>query len=471
MSPRKKANESEQAAELEGGTATTNAATTASSRAGSFDILELNDLERGITPEDSEDVKWNYLSGALHTRKILTGVVSGIEPQENGNIFCAIDFEGIRVLIPGNEMFMDSWPEGTSPPIRYQIRLNRILGATIDFMLAGVDFVNRAAVGSRRAALMQRQARYYATERVKVGSRVACRVIGVGNNRITVEAIGVDVEIPASNLSWQWFSDVSDLYATGDLVVAKVMEIGKDEETGGYSAVLSVKAASENPDLPSLKKLVPGSNYYGVVTGVRDRVIFIRLQTGANAKTMTYRTREIPAKLDTVSFLVRSVDLEAGMAFGLVTRIIKKTFQIEVSAMQGSNNRNLQHCREVIRACLNTVEERGDTYVAIHKDEDTECVIIVSMIRTQPILSVIVADKILFAEGNEQDMYRTANELNSESVTGWHTIVLTNHSSIYMYRQCLWITEALSADYLTEILCDCITEYKFGRSQLTPPIN
>ena len=47
----------------------------------------------------------------------------------------AIDFEGIRVLIPGNEMFMDSWPEGTSPPIRYQIRLNRILGATIDFSL------------------------------------------------------------------------------------------------------------------------------------------------------------------------------------------------------------------------------------------------------------------------------------------------------------------------------------------------
>ena len=56
MSPRKKANESEQAAELEGGTATPSAATAASSRAGSFDILELNDLERGITPEDSEDV-------------------------------------------------------------------------------------------------------------------------------------------------------------------------------------------------------------------------------------------------------------------------------------------------------------------------------------------------------------------------------------------------------------------------------
>lgn len=325
MPPRKKVVEAEQAPEQE---TTVNRApptsTPTRARVNSNDILELNDQERGITPEDSEDVKWNYLSGALHTHKILTGVVSGIETLENGNIVCAVDFEGLRILVPGNEMFMDSWPEGSPPPIRFQIRLNRMLGATIDIMLAGVDFVNRAAVGSRRSALKQRQARYYATSRVKVGSRVACRVIGVGNNRITVEAIGVDAEIPASSLSWQWFSDVSDLYAAGDLVVAKVMEIGQDEETGAYSVALSVKAASENPDLPALKKLVPGSNYYGVVTGIRERVIFIRLQTGANAKTMTYRTKEIPAKLDTVSFLVRSVDMEQGMAFGLVTRIIKK---------------------------------------------------------------------------------------------------------------------------------------------------
>ena len=321
MPPRKKIVESEQESMVNRAPPT---GTSPRSRVNSNDILELNDQERGITPEDSEDVKWNFLSGALHTHKILTGVVSGIETLENGNIVCAVDFEGIRILVPGNEMFMDSWPEGTAPPIRFQIRRNRRLGATIDIMLAGVDFFNRAAVGSRRAALKQRQARYYATNRVKVGSRIACRVIGVGNNRITVEAIGVDAEIPASSLSWQWFSDVSDLYAAGDLVVAKVMEVGQDEETGAYTVSLSVKAASENPDLPVLKKLVPGSNYYGVVTGVRERVIFIRLQTGANAKTMTYRTKEIPAKLDTVSFLVRSVDMEQGMAFGLVTRIIKK---------------------------------------------------------------------------------------------------------------------------------------------------
>lgn len=135
--------------------------------------------------------------------------------------------------------------------------------------------------------------------------------------------------------------------------------------------------------------------------------------------------------------------------------------------MKKNINRN---CRAVIRACLNIVEEKGDTYVAIHKDDDIECVVIVSMIRTYPILSVMVADKILFAEGNEPEMYRAANELNSESITGWHSIMLQNKDSIYMYRQCIWINERLDRDYLMDILCQCISEYKYGREHLATAI-
>lgn len=127
-----------------------------------------------------------------------------------------------------------------------------------------------------------------------------------------------------------------------------------------------------------------------------------------------------------------------------------------------------QHCRDVIRACLNIVEERGDTYVAIHKDDETECVVLVSMIRTYPIMSIIVADKILFAKEHEAEMYQAANELNAESIAGWHTIVLTDSNSIYMYRQCIWMNEMLSQDYLMDILCECIAEYRHGRARLTP---
>ncbi len=136
--------------------------------------------------------------------------------------------------------------------------------------------------------------------------------------------------------------------------------------------------------------------------------------------------------------------------------------------MTNPHAHTMQHCREVIKACLNIVEERGDTYVAIHKDEDTECVVLVSMIRSYRIMSVIVADKILFAKEHEADMYRSANELNSESIAGWHTLVLTDSNSIYMYRQCIWMSDTLSPDYLMDILCQCIAEYRYGRARLSP---
>ena len=293
-------------------------------RVYSDDILDITDQERGFMPEDTEDVKWNYLRGAMHRHLVLTGVVSGIENSDGANPIVVVNYEGIRILIPGHEMFMDDWPVNSEPPLNFRLRFGRILGATIDFIPSGVDIKNRAAVGSRREALKQRQLRYYASGRIKEGIRVACRVINVSGRRIIVEALGVDTVIPASELTWEWFADVSDLFATGDIVVARVQSILKDEETGQYSVRLSVKKAVENPDLANLRKLVPGSNYFGVITNVQDRMIYIRLQAGVNAKTKAYRTKELPSKLDTVSFLVRSVDEEVGMAFGVITRIIKR---------------------------------------------------------------------------------------------------------------------------------------------------
>lgn len=139
--------------------------------------------------------------------------------------------------------------------------------------------------------------------------------------------------------------------------------------------------------------------------------------------------------------------------------------------MTKSKRRINENCRSVIRACLNIVEENGDTYVAIHKDDDIECVVLVSIIRTYPILSVVVADKILFAQENADAMYRAANELNTESVTGWHSIMLSDSSNIYMYRQCIWANAQLNRDYLMEILLNCISEYKLGRAHLSTALH
>ena len=301
------------------------AASAAPRRQSSEDLLELNDQERGVTREDSEDAKWGYLAGAARRQQILTGIVStDISLTENGMPVVPIDFEGLCVKIPVREMVLSEWPDDAPIPKDVRIQIGRMLGATIDFIPAGVDIKNRAAIGSRKAAMLQRQKRYYASGRVKPGILMACRVLAVGNNTMTVEACGVDTEIYARNVSWQWFSDITDLYATGDLVVARVMDVGYNPEREVYSVSLSIKEASENPDRAALEKIVPNSNYFGVVTGVKDRVFFVRLQAGVNAKTKLYRSIDMPSRLDTVSFRVTGVDEESGIALGFITRIIKR---------------------------------------------------------------------------------------------------------------------------------------------------
>lgn len=301
------------------------AAPVAPRRQSSEDLLELNDQERGVTREDSEDAKWGYLAGAARRQQILTGIVSSdISPTENGMPVVPVDFEGLCVKIPVREMVLNEWADDAPIPRDVRIQIGRMLGATIDFIPAAVDIKNRAAVGSRKAAMLQRQKRYYASGRVKPGILMACRVLAVGNNTMTVEACGVDTEIYARNVSWQWFSDITDLYATGDLVVARVMDVSHNPDRDTYSVSLSIKEASENPDRAALEKIVPNSNYFGVVTGVKDRVFFVRLQAGVNAKTKLFRSIDMPSRLDTVSFRVTGVDEESGIALGFITRIIKR---------------------------------------------------------------------------------------------------------------------------------------------------
>lgn len=57
---------------------------------------------------------------------------------------------------------------------------------------------------------------------------------------------------------------------------------------------------------------------------MKDRVFFVRLQVGVNAKTKLYRSIDMPSRLDTVSFRVTGVDEENGIALGFITRIIKR---------------------------------------------------------------------------------------------------------------------------------------------------
>ena len=125
-----------------------------------------------------------------------------------------------------------------------------------------------------------------------------------------------------------------------------------------------------------------------------------------------------------------------------------------------------EHCRDVIQSCLNVVDKQGDTYVAIHKESDAECVVLVSLQRTRPLLGIIIADKIMISSENAPHLFRAANSLNSGSIAGWHCLQTTEQDQIYMYRQSVLMSMLLDADTLLELIQDSIGEYLRGRAYL-----
>lgn len=75
----------------------------------------------------------------------------------------------------------------------------------------------------------------------------------------------------------------------------------------------------------NLSKCKVQSTYAGVITNITQGTIYIRLHTGINA--IAYRCndrRRLPAKNDSVSFVVTRVDTEKRIALGLITKIIKQ---------------------------------------------------------------------------------------------------------------------------------------------------
>lgn len=122
------------------------------------------------------------------------------------------------------------------------------------------------------------------------------------------------------------------------------------------------------------------------------------------------------------------------------------------------------HCREVIFECLNIVEMYGDTFVSVHRDDDTECVILVTVMKSIPLLSIIIADELAFKERKDPELLLRLNAMNASSITGWHSAAFSDDSTLYMYRQCIWLSLNLCYEDLFRLLKQSISEYKKGKS-------
>lgn len=297
-------------------------------------ILTLEARANVETEESAADAAWHEIHNAYRTRRILTGMLGGIEQMDNGKTIAIVEYKGFRVVIPLKEMIFN-FPNNVSGDayaeliVRHHKLLSNMLGAEIDFVIKGIDSKNRSIVASRKEAMLKkRQVFYMNTDasgayRIFDGRIVQARVIAVTEKAIRIEAFGVECSIMARDLSWDWIGDAHDRFSVGDQILVRILSVKRDsiEE---LSIKADVKSVSDNNNRDNLRQCRIQSKYAGKVTDVHKGVVYVRLTNGVNAIAHSCYDRRMPGKKDDVSFAVTHIDEERGVAVGIITRIIKQ---------------------------------------------------------------------------------------------------------------------------------------------------
>ncbi|MDR0917243.1 MAG: RNA-binding protein, partial [Oscillospiraceae bacterium] len=128
-------------------------------------VLTVEAHDEVETQADREDVVWHEIHNAYRTRKILTGVLGGIEQLENHKTLVIVYYKEFRIAIPMSEMMLNiAGTEGQNYDelMRRQNKLlNNMLGAEIDFMVKGIDAKARSVVASRKDAMLKKRRTFY----------------------------------------------------------------------------------------------------------------------------------------------------------------------------------------------------------------------------------------------------------------------------------------------------------------------
>ena len=298
------------------------------------DILTLDARGEAETQAQMEDIIWHEIHNAYRTRRMLSGMLSGIERTEAGKTIAIVDYKGFRIVIPLREMVLD-FPKGLygidydETILNYQKILNKMLGAEVDFVIKGIDGNSRSVVASRKDAMLKKQQIYYfgtdsdGQYRICAGRVVQARVVAVSERVIRVEVFGVETSILSRDLSWDWIGDANDRFAVGDHVLVRVLKVDRtDPEQIWIKA--DVKSVTGDNRNDNLRKCRIQGKYAGKVTHVYKGIVYIRLSNGANAIAHSCYDRRRPGRKDDVSFVVTHLDEERGVAAGIITRIIKQ---------------------------------------------------------------------------------------------------------------------------------------------------
>ncbi|MBQ7673706.1 MAG: S1 RNA-binding domain-containing protein [Alphaproteobacteria bacterium] len=231
---------------------------------------------------------WEQLNTARIGKKILTGVVIGVDTIGEQNVVIVM-FNGFRILIPYIELY-------ETPPIdtktvrsekdqsnREIQMMRRLLGAEIPFVIKGMsgnpakDIINNhAIIASRKDAILRIAAsnfnikRSSGTAHIKEGDIVEATIISVGWHGIYVNVCGKDVPIPQFKLTYKYIDNCQNAYKTGDKIRVCIKKVEYDDRGRALSIDVSGKAAEEVEYIPRVQALKEEMTCMGRVTSVQQ---------------------------------------------------------------------------------------------------------------------------------------------------------------------------------------------------------
>nr|WP_314723558.1 S1 RNA-binding domain-containing protein [Enterocloster bolteae] len=302
-------------------------------QAGNMGILTV-DTDGQFRPlREQEDVNWHELTNAFRTRKILSGMLGGIEKLEGGWVVAVIQYKGYRVIIPMEEMMINLEGDGreNADTVNRQTRLaNNMLGAEIDFIVRDMDQKTRSIVASRKEAMLRKRQLFYFTEgtdgrpMMRPGRIVEARVIAVAPKAVRLEVFGVECSLKARDMAWEWMVDANDKFANGDIVLVKVLKMTA-ESPENMQVEVSAKEVQPDTNKENLMRLRRQGKYVGKITDVYKGTYFIHLNNGVNAVAHSCNTASLPGRKDEVGFVVTRINDETQVAEGIITRVIKRS--------------------------------------------------------------------------------------------------------------------------------------------------
>lgn len=285
------------------------------------------------TAQSKADLVWHEIQNAHRTKKILTGMLGGIEKIESGSLIAIVYYKELRTIIPIAEMMInlvqDESHDYGDLSLRQNKVLNNMLGCEIDFIVKGLDSKTRSVVASRKEAMLKKRQIFYLDQhaagnpKIHVDRIVQARVIAVAEKVVRAEVFGVETSILARDLSFDWLGDARERFHVGEHILVRILSITA-EGPEKITVKADVKSVEGNTSIENMKKCKVQGKYAGTVEDIHKGTVFVRLSIGVNAIAHSCYDNRTVGKKDEVSFVVTHIDEERNVAVGLISRIIRQ---------------------------------------------------------------------------------------------------------------------------------------------------